>query len=67
MHTLANNDDPDEMPHDAAFHQGLHGLLRYKRSSEKYNLEIKICDPSIYKMDQPKLIVSNQKEESISA
>ena len=30
--TLANSKDPDEMPHSAAFHQGLHCLLR---SSEK--------------------------------
>ena len=25
--TLANSEDPDEMQHDAAFHQGLHCLL----------------------------------------
>ena len=24
MGTLTNSEDPDEMPHDAAFHQGLH-------------------------------------------
>ena len=28
MGTLANSEDPDEMLHDAAFHQGLHCLLR---------------------------------------
>ena len=28
LSTLANSEDPDEMPHDAAFHQGLHCLLR---------------------------------------
>ena len=28
MGILANSEDPDEMPHDAAFHQGLHYLLR---------------------------------------
>ena len=27
MSTLANSEDPDEMPHNAAFHQGLHCLL----------------------------------------
>ena len=26
--TLANSEDPDEMPHEAAFHLGLHYLLR---------------------------------------
>ena len=32
---LANSEDQDEMPHNAAFHQGLHHFLRQKRSSEK--------------------------------
>ena len=27
MHTMANSEDPDEMPHNAAFLQGLHCLL----------------------------------------
>ena len=30
MGTLANSEDLDEMLHDAAFHQGLHCLLRQK-------------------------------------
>ena len=34
MGTLANSEDPDEMQHDAAFHQGLHCLLRSKQHSE---------------------------------
>ena len=49
--TLANSEDPDEMPHNVAFHQGLHCLLRLNRSSEKeiqyFKKKIKICDPSI--------------------
>ena len=28
MITLANSEDQDEMKHNAAFHQGLHCLLR---------------------------------------
>ena len=28
MGTFTNCEDPDEMPHNAAFHQGLHCLLR---------------------------------------
>ena len=50
MCTLTNGEDPDEMPHDVAFHQGLHCLHRQRRSSEKkYNfyLEIVTCDFSI--------------------
>ena len=42
MGTLANSEDPDEMQHDAAFHQGLHCLLILKESSETeiyHNLE----------------------------
>ena len=27
--TFANSDDPDEMPHNAAFHQRLHCLFKY--------------------------------------
>ena len=33
MRTLANSADPDEMQHNAAFHQGLHFLLRSKQYS----------------------------------
>ena len=43
MHIFASSEDPDEMPHNAAFHQGLHCLLKQKQSSEKeiqYHLEI---------------------------
>ena len=35
MVTLANSKDPDEMLHDAAFHQGLHCLPRPKQSLKK--------------------------------
>ena len=28
MGTFANSEDPDEMPHNVAFHRGLHCLLR---------------------------------------
>ena len=32
MGTKANSEDPDEMLHNAAFHQGQHCLLRLKQS-----------------------------------
>ena len=60
MCTLAKSEDPDEMPHTAAFHQCLHCLLRGKGSSEQelhFYLEIITCDPSIYTMDNPKFTV----------
>ena len=31
--TLANSEDPDEMPHKAAFHLSLHCLPKYQQSS----------------------------------
>ena len=40
--TLANSEDPDEMQHNAAFHQGLHCLLRLKQPSvteKHHNIE----------------------------
>ena len=33
MGTLVNSEDPDEMQHNAAFHQVLHCLLRLKQPS----------------------------------
>ena len=38
MGNLANSEALDEMPQIAAFHQGLHFLLRQNQSSEKYNI-----------------------------
>ena len=37
MGTFTNSEDPDEMLHNVAFHQGFHSvcLLRFKRSSDK--------------------------------
>ena len=53
MGTLANSKDPDEMQHNAAFHQGLHCLLRLKQPSGTEihnNKETSTCDPLKYKM-----------------
>ena len=35
MGTFANSEDPDEIPHSVALHQGLHCLLGQNRSSKK--------------------------------
>ena len=54
MRTLANIEDEDETQHRAAFHQGLHYLLRQTRFSEEeihFYLEIETCDHSIYAID----------------
>ena len=57
--TLANSEDPDEMPHHAAFHQGLHCLLLQSQSSETYTIfgEIITCDPLRYTMDHPDFVI----------
>ena len=68
MATLANSIDPDEMPHNAAFHQGLHCLLRQNQPSEKqirYFWEIITSDPSVYTMDHPDFIACSFMEYSI--
>ena len=47
MSTLANSEDPDEMQHNAAFHQGLHCFLSLKQPSGTeihHNLENSTCD-----------------------
>ena len=51
---MANSEEPDEMPHIAAFRQVLHCLLKQSRSSKKeiqQFLNIIQCDPSIYTRD----------------
>ena len=48
MGTLANSEDPDKMSHNAAFHHGLHCLLRQNQSlkKEKHSFfEIITCAP----------------------
>ena len=60
MSTLANSEDPEELQYNAAFHQGLHCLLRLKQPSGKeihHNLENSTCDPLKYTMGSPILIV----------
>ena len=58
---MANSEDPDEMQHHAAFHQGLHCLLRLKQHAWieiHHSLENSSCDPFKYTMGSPILIVS---------
>ena len=50
MGTMATSEEPDKMPHKAAFHRGLHYLFRQNRSLEKeihYCLEIITYGPTI--------------------
>ena len=61
MDTLANSEDPDEMQQNAAFHQGLHCLLRLKQSSGTEihrNLEKSTLGPLKYTMGSLILNVS---------
>ena len=68
MGTMANGEDPDEMPHKAAFHQGLLCLLRQNQSSVtaiRNDFEISTCDHLKFMMDNPNLIVFICKGKSI--
>ena len=68
MCTLVNSEDPDEMQHNAAFHLGLHCLLRFKQSSGTeihHNIKNSTCDPFKYTMGSPILIVSIGMGKSI--
>ena len=40
--TLANSADPDKMQHKAVFHQGLHCLLMFRRSSDKNTIFVRL-------------------------
>ena len=56
MDTLANSEDPNEMQHNAAFHQVLQCLLRFKQPSVAEihnNLESSTFYPLKYKMGNP--------------
>ena len=56
------------MLHNAAFHQGLHCLLKTKMIfREQFYLEIFTCDPLNYTIEHSKFIAHIQKEEFISS
>ena len=58
---LANSEDPDEMLHKAAFHQGLHGLQQQKHSlgtKIHHSAEILTGNPFKYYMNSSIHIVS---------
>ena len=68
--TLANSEDPDEMQHNAAFHQDLHCLQIHvvKKTSGTeihHNLENSTFDPLKYTMGRHILIVSIYMGKSI--
>ena len=59
--SFAKSEDPDEMQHNAAFHQHLHCLPRLKQplGTEHHNLEKSTCDPLKCTIGSPILIVSS--------
>ena len=69
MDTFTNSEDPDEMPHKVAFHEGLHfakvkKIVRLKIQFFFINYNLTLLD--MYNGPEPKFFVSNQKDESIS-
>ena len=62
MDTLANSEEPDEMQHDAAFHQGLHCLVfaiikQFLEKEMHHNQKNSTCDPLKFIMGSPLVIV----------
>ena len=60
LNTLANSENTDEMPHKAAFHQGLHCCLDkidLQRKNKQYILEIITRGTSIYTIHYHDFIV----------
>ena len=55
--TLANREDPDEMQHDAAFHQGRHCLLKLKQSSETERVNVCLDVVLVYKTYNTSMVV----------
>ena len=53
----AHSEEPDKMPHNVAFHQCLHCLIKSSEKEIQIYLEIITCHPSIYTMDHSKFIV----------
>ena len=64
MANLTNSEDPDEMPHDASFHHGLDRLLKIKLQRNTF-FGNTTCDPSMYTMDHPDLIICSFRAFSI--
>ena len=59
--TMVNSEDQDEMPHNAALHQGLHCFLSQRKKYNKFMKNI-TCYLSIYTTDHPDLTVPNLME-----
>ena len=41
LFTITNSEDPDEMPHYATFHMGLHCLKKYTKYTLKQRVNIR--------------------------
>ena len=68
LDTLVNSEDPDEMPHYAAFHQGLYCSLTYNHifmTEMHHHLETSSCDPLKYKKGDSVLIGEIHQNEKV--
>ena len=68
MGTFTNSEDPDEMPHNAAFHQGLHCLLKQIRFSEKIQyvlLNYNLTPPRYLQWTISSLLYQTRRKNSI--
>ena len=73
MGTLANSEVPGEMPHNAAFHLGLHCFAKSKMTFREINIYffggegvVITCDPSKYTMDHRDFIGLKRVSKSMT-
>ena len=65
MDTFINSEDPDEMPHYAAFHQGLYCLLGTKDLQTKQTLLLKTITghPKVCTVAFPKFMHQTRRKD----
>ena len=67
MRTLAKSEDADEMSHNSGSALFAKREMSFRERNKVFWGEIITCASLIYSMDHPEFIVSNQREEFISA
>ena len=67
--TIADREDPDQMPHNVAFHQCLYCLLKtkmiFRKKKLQLSLKIKTCDPLSYTWTIPSLLHQSRRKNSV--
>ena len=65
MRALANSEDPDELPLNAAFHQGLH-RKRFSEKEIQFHLEIISFDPQYIQWIIPSVLFQTRRKSPLT-